>query len=52
MEDIVDLIATDSSASDISSKIKDALFARASEKIEALRPQIALSMFDTGSQEE
>jgi hypothetical protein len=52
MEDIVNLIATDSSASDISSKIKDALFNRASEKIEGLRPQVALSMFDTGSQEE
>ena len=52
MEDIVDLIATDSSASDISGKIKDVLFAKASERIEGLRPEVAVTMFDTGSQEE
>ena len=52
MEDIVDLIATDSSASDISGKIKDALFAKASERIEGLRPEVAATMFDSGSQEE
>jgi len=52
MEDIVNLIATDSSASEISSKIKDALFGRAAEKIEGLRPQVATSMFDADSQEE
>jgi hypothetical protein len=46
MEDIVDLIATDSSASDISTKIKEVLFNKASERIEGLRPQVAMSMFD------
>ena len=57
MEDIVDLIATDSSASDISAKIKEVLFTKASERIEGLRPQVATTMFDgedednTGDQE-
>ena len=46
MEDIVDLIATDSSASDITTKIKEVLFSKASERIENLRPQVATSMFD------
>jgi len=46
MEDIVDLIATDSSASDITTKIKEVLFSKASERIENLRPQVASSMFD------
>jgi hypothetical protein len=47
MEDIVDLIATDSSASDISTKIKEVLFNKASERIENLRPQVAMNMFDS-----
>ena len=57
MEDIIDLIATDSSASDISARIKEVLFTKASERIEGLRPQVATTMFDgedednTGDQE-
>jgi hypothetical protein len=47
MEEIVDLIATDSSASDIRDKIREVLFTKASERIENLRPQVATSMFDT-----
>jgi len=34
MEELIDLIATDSAPSEISNKIKDLLFAKASEKIE------------------
>ena len=45
MEDIVDLIATDSAASDITDKIKELLFSKAGEKIEGLRPAVANSMF-------
>ena len=33
MEEIIDLIATDSAASEVTSKLKDALFAKAAEKI-------------------
>jgi len=45
MEDIIDLIATDSAASEISDKIKDVLFGKATEKIDALRPEVADAMF-------
>lgn len=50
MEDIVDLIATDSSAADIADKIKEVLFGKASERIEGLRPEVAKSMFDSDSE--
>lgn len=50
MEDIVDLIATDSSATDITDKIKEVLFGKASERIESLRPEVAKSMFDGDSE--
>jgi hypothetical protein len=45
MEEIIDLIATDSSASDISDKIKEVLFAKAAERIENTRPLVASSLF-------
>jgi hypothetical protein len=44
-ESIVNLIATDGSASDVSNAIKNALYARASEKIDELKPLVATSMF-------
>ena len=46
MEELVDLIATDASASDVSDKIKDALMAKAAVRIDALRPEIASTVFD------
>lgn len=46
MEQIVNLISTDAAASKISDEIKNALFAKASEKIDSLRPVIATTMFD------
>ena len=36
MEELVDLIATDASASDVSDKIKDALMAKAATRIDCL----------------
>lgn len=51
MDNIIDLVATDSSASDISDKIKDALYAKATSKIEAIRPEVAASMFDQATSE-
>ena len=45
MDNIIDLIATDSSASDVSDAIKSALFAKAAERIDAARPIVAASMF-------
>ena len=45
MEDIVNLIATDASAAEISDQIKDALFNKSAEKIESLKPNVANSFF-------
>ena len=45
MEDVVDLIATDASASDISDKMKEILYAKAAERIDVARPYVANAMF-------
>ena len=45
MEDLVDLIATDASASDISDKIKERLYTKASEYVDASRPVIGAELF-------
>ena len=47
MPDIIDLIAQDSKASDISQDIKDTLYTKAAEKIETLRKGVSDSMFET-----
>ena len=52
MEELVDLIATDASASDVSDKIKDALMAKAAARIDALKPEVASSVFDEVPEEE
>ncbi|BCV00116.1 MAG: hypothetical protein CM15mV32_1110 [Caudoviricetes sp.] len=41
MDELLDMIATDSSASDISDSIKDTLYAKAAERIDSQRPDIA-----------
>mgnify|MGYP003303051953 FL=1 len=46
MTNIIDLIASDSSSNEISDAIKDALYAKSSEKIDSLKPSISSSMFD------
>ena len=46
MPNIIDLIAQDSKASDISQEIKDTLYTKAAEKIETLRKEVSDSMFD------
>lgn len=52
MDDLLDMIATDESPSQISDKIKELLFAKSAEKIDTARPEVALSMFgDTSEQE-
>jgi hypothetical protein len=45
MEELIDLIATDSGPSEISDKIKDLLFAKASERIDGAKPYVASSLF-------
>ena len=50
MEELVNLIANDASATDISAGIKDVLFAKAATKIDAQKANVALSMFDTDTE--
>ena len=51
MEDLVDLIATDASASDISDKIKEKLYAKAAEYVDAARPVVGADLFGDESPE-
>ena len=46
MEDIIDLIATDSAASEVTDKLKDILFTKSAERSESQRRNISASMFD------
>jgi hypothetical protein len=50
MEDLIDLIATDTSAAEVSDQIKNILFTKAAERIDAFRPYVATTIF--GEQEE
>ena len=53
MEEIIDLIATDASSSEISDKIKDVLFTKSAEKINLMKSSVGTSMFsDTEAAQE
>jgi hypothetical protein len=45
MDELMDMLATDESPSQISDKIKDLLFAKSAERIDAFRPMVANSIF-------
>ena len=45
MDDLMDMLATDQSASEISDKIKEILYAKSAEKIDATKPNAAASLF-------
>ena len=46
MDELLDLIATDKSSSEISDSIKDTLYSKAAERIQSQKPSIAMQMFD------
>lgn len=52
MDELLDMIATDESPSQISDKIKELLFSKSAEKIDEFRPEVAMSMFGTQEQNE
>jgi tRNA(His) 5'-end guanylyltransferase len=52
MEDIIDLIATDSKPSEISLTIKNTLFSKAAEKIDSLKPSVASYVFGDDQEED
>jgi hypothetical protein len=45
MEELIDLIVTDSSPSTVSDHMKNIMFAKAAERIEVMRPEVAAAMF-------
>ena len=51
MDDLLNMIATDESPSQISDKIKELLFVKASEKIDDFRPEVAMNMFNIDTKE-
>ena len=45
MEELIDLIATDGTPSSVSDKIKELLYAKAAERVDSARPEVAAIMF-------
>lgn len=45
MEDLVNLIATNSSPSSVSDKIKEILYTKTADRIDLLRPQVSSTLF-------
>ena len=52
MEDLMDMIITDESPSQISDTIKNALFSKSAERVDAFRPDVASTMFADDEVEE
>ena len=51
MDELLDMIATEASPTDISDSIKDTLYSKAAERIQSQKPSIAMQMFDPTSAE-
>ena len=49
MDELMDMIAADDSASQVSDKIKDILYAKSAERVDGYKPNVANSLF--GDQE-
>jgi hypothetical protein len=49
MDELMDMIGADESAAQVTDKIKDLLYAKSGEKVDAFRPYVANSLF--GDQE-
>ena len=52
MEELLDMITTDESPSQISDKIKELLFAKSAEKIDNYHPTVASKMFSADGAED
>ena len=52
MEELVNMIATDASAADVSDQIKDILYAKSAKKIDELRPVAAGNLFGSEAEAE
>lgn len=51
MDELMDMIVTDESPANISDKIKDLLFAKSAERIDAFRPAVAVDIFGETEEE-
>ena len=47
MEELVNMMATDASAADISDQIKDILYSKSAKRVDDLRPSAATGLFGT-----
>ena len=45
MDDLMDMILADESPSEVSDRIKEILFAKSAENINAVRPEVAANLF-------
>ena len=52
MDDLLDMISTDESPSQVSDKIKELLFAKSAEKIDGYRSSVASSLFNGNEEPE
>ena len=52
MDNVIAMIATGASASDVSDNLKNLLYAKAAERIEAAKPLVANTMFNEPEQGE
>ena len=52
MDDLLDMIISDESPSQLSDKIKDILFAKSAERVDGYRSDVAASMFDIETEDE
>jgi hypothetical protein len=52
MDDLLDMIIADESPSQVSDKIKELLFTKSAEKIDAFRPMVAANVFGMNDEEE
>ena len=46
MENIIDMIATDTEPAKVSDELKDLLYQKAAKRVEDLRPEMGNAMFD------
>jgi hypothetical protein len=49
MEELIDLIASDGAPADVSDAIKQLLYTKSAERVDAARPEIAALMFSDSS---
>jgi hypothetical protein len=52
MEELIDLIATNGAPSEVTNKIKELLYVKAADRVDAARPEIASMMFGDNQAEE